>query len=411
MVPRADCQNARRQLSAGRSVPRRRRVRASSGPINWRTIAALAAALLVLDSRLRAQQFEFIGPAPTRNFQPIQLIFLNLPFESAATIGPGELAFLAQTVEISEIATTQGHIESTLKFESNRTNFGLRYSPFDSWEAGIDLPFISRYGGFLDPAIDWVESAFGLVNPERKMFPKDTFAGFSVVRGNTVLFDAGEENFQPGDLVFSVKRAFHLPAAWPQFALRGAIKAPTGDAGAVLGSGEPDFGAGLAADYSPWERLMFYLNFDVVYPVGPITPGDLTLNPFIDESFAIHLALAQHWSVMFHQATYTSPFHTGVRLLDGTAVELGFGMSFAYEPWFGAQVLGIENVSGVEQAADFSLMLSIVCRPWAQPTTLPPLGPAPPPPLPPLGEPLPHGTMPTSAASVAPTVATPTASP
>jgi hypothetical protein len=382
---------------------------------DWCTIAALAAALLgISSSALQAQEFQFVGPAPTRNFQPIQLIFLNLPFESAATIAPGELSLLTQTVEISEIATTQGTIESTLKFESNRTNFGLRYSPYENWEAGIDLPFISRYGGFLDPAIDWVESVFGLVNPERKLFGRNTFGGFSVVRGNTVLFDAGEENFQPGDLVFSAKHAFELPPEWPRLALRAAIKAPTGDAGAVLGSGQPDFGAGVAADYSPWERLMFYFNFDVVYPVGPITPGNLTLDPFIDESFAVHFALAPQWSVMIHQATYTSPFHTGTRLLDGTATELGFGMSFAYWPWFGAQVLGIENVSGVEQAADFSMMLSIVWRPWAHPTTLPPIGPVPPQPLPPLGEPLPHGAAAPPAASAAPAsdaTATPIASP
>jgi hypothetical protein len=277
----------------------------------------------------------------------------------------------------------------------------------------LELPFISRYGGFLDPAIDAVESAFGLVNPERKLFPKDTFAGFSVLRGNTVLFDAGEENFQPGDLVFSVKHAFRLPPAWPQLALRAAIKAPTGDAGAVLGSGEPDFGAGIAADYHPFERLMLYFNFDLIYPVGPITPGNLTLNPFVTESFAAFFALTQRWSVMLHQATYTSPFHGTVRLLDGTAVELGFGLNFAYNPWVGAQVLGIENVTGVEQSADFTLMVSLMFQPWAHPTGLPPLGERPPVPLPPLDAPLPRGVdaspaLPTASPSQPAATPTPT---
>src|SRR5262249_9379460 len=133
--------------------------------VRWCAIAVgLAAALCGRSAVLQAQEFEFVGPAPTRNFQPIQLVFLNLPFESAVTLPAGEFAFLTQTVEISEIATTQGHIESTLKFESNWTNFGLRYTPLTGWEAGLDLPFISRYGGFLDPTINWVESLFGLVN-------------------------------------------------------------------------------------------------------------------------------------------------------------------------------------------------------------------------------------------------------
>ena len=339
-----------------------------------RAVAALAATLLA--ARLDAAEFDFVGPAPTRNFQPIQLIFLNLPFESAATLEPGGIALLLQSAESNEIATTQGTINSTLKFETNRTVFGVRYGAFEGWEAGVELPFISRFGGFLDPEINWVEKLFGRVNPERDLFPNNTFGAFSVQRGDTALFDAGEENFQPGDLVMSLKHELRTPSQWPRLALRAAIKAPTGDAGAVLGSGQPDFGAGIAADYRAFDRLMLYMNVDVVYPIGPITDADLTLNPFVTESFAVHFAVTQRWSAMLHQATYTSPFHgTGTRLLDGTVVELGFGLNFAYSPLFGAQLLGIENLSGVEQAADFTLLLSLVYRPWAHATELPPIGP------------------------------------
>src|SRR5690606_26316417 len=136
----------------------------------------------------------------------------------------------------------------------------------------------------------------------------------------------------------------------------GAFKAPTGNPDQVLGSGKPDFGLGVAADYRPWSRLQLYTNVNVVYPVGPITAGDLTLNPFITQSFAAHGALSRRWALLLHQATYTSPFHgTGAPLLDGTVVELGFGLGFAWSERFGAQLLGIQNMSGVEQSADFSL--------------------------------------------------------
>ena len=353
----------------------------------------LAALVIGWAPPLRGQDFDFVGPVPTRNFQPIQLIFLNLPFESAATLESGGLAVLAESAESNEIATTGGPITSTLKFETNRTVFGLRFGLPDRFEAGIELPFISRFGGFLDPEIDWVESITGRINPERRLFPHNVFGAFSVVRGMTPLFEAGEENFQPGDLVFSLKHGLHLPAGWPEIALRAAIKAPTGDAGAVLGSGKPDFGAGVAVDYHPFPRLMIYSNVDVVYPVGPITDGNLTLNPFVTESLALQFAVSQRWSLILQQAVYTSPFHgTGVRLLDGTVAELSPGLSFAYSPQLGVQLLGIENVSGVEQSADFTLMLNLVFKPFARSTDLPPLGVGPPIPPPPIGEPLPHAT-------------------
>jgi len=121
----------------------------------------------------------------------------------------------------------------------------------------------------------------------------------------------------------------------------------------------------------------------VVYPVGPITDGSLTLNPFVDESFAAHLAITRGLSAMLHQATYTSPFHTGTRLLDGTVVELGLGLNYAFGEKVGVQLLGIENMTGVEQSADFTLLLSLAVRPWAQPTSLPGLDQGPAPPMPP----------------------------
>jgi hypothetical protein len=349
--------------------------------------------ILLVGGAASAAEFDFAGPAPTRNFQPIQLIFLNLPFESAATIEPGGVALLLESAESNEIATHQGTIQATLKFETNRTVLGFRYGLLEDWEVGMELPFITRYGGFLDPLIDGVEDLFNAENSERALFPQNKFGAFIVARGDTIVFQGDEETFQPGDLVFSVKHAFRLPRAWPRLALRGAIKAPTGDAGAVLGSGEPDFGAGLAADYRVFDRLMFYCNLNLIYPVGPITAADLTLNPIVTESFAAHLALTRRWSAMFHQATYTSPFHgTHAALLDGTVVEVGFGLGFAYSPNVFAQLLGIQNVSGVEQSSDFTLLLSFDIRPWARPTDLPPLDAGPPAPLPPIGEPPPAPT-------------------
>jgi hypothetical protein len=266
-----------------------------------------------------------------------------------------------------------------VKFETNRTVFGFRAGVWDYWEVGMELPFISRFGGFMDPLINGVEELFGAVNPERKLFPENRFAGFSVLRGETTLFEGSEVTFQPGDLSFLVKREFALPPAWPRLALRGAIKAPTGDPDEVLGSGEPDFGLGAALDYQPWARLMLYGNLNLVYPVGPITDGDLTLNPIFSQAFAAHVAITRHWSAFLHQAVYTSPFHgTGAALLDGTVVELGLGLNVACGERFGAQLLGIQNASGVEQSADFTLMLAMQWRPWAQPTSLPPVGPPPP---------------------------------
>ena len=93
---------------------------------------------------------------------------------------------------------------------------------------------------------------------------------------------------------------------------------------------------------------------------GRVGGGDLSLNPIVSESFAAELALTRRWSALLHQAVYTSPMHgTDTNLLDADVVELGIGLNFGWSEYLGFQLLAINNVSGVEQAADFTLLLGL----------------------------------------------------
>lgn len=309
-------------------------------------------------------EFSFLGPARARNFQPIQLIFLQLPFERAQTVHRRQLSLEVDSAESNEIATTQGPIVSALKFETNRTVFGIRYGIADHWEVGVHMPFITRYGGFLDPVINQVESWFNAKNSERDRYPDNTFGAFVVRKGDEVLFEGKRETFQPGDLWFSAKREIDLGSRWPLLAVRGALKMPTGDEDAVLGSGSPDLGFGLAAEKQMLRRLMLFLNVNLVFPFGRAGGGNLSLNPIVSESFAAEFALTRRFSALLHQAVYTSPMHgTNTNLLDADVVELGLGLNFGWSERLGIQLLGINNVSGVEQAADFTLLLGVRIRP------------------------------------------------
>src|SRR5512140_2376265 len=136
-----------------------------------------------------AAEFDGAGPLPVRNFQPIQLIFLNLPFERARTLAPGHFALHLESAESNEIATNQEGIQALLKFETNRTVLGGAVGVAPGLEVGLDIPFISRFGGFLDPFVNETEDLFGTSNIERHIYPDNSFGGFSVRRDNTVLFE------------------------------------------------------------------------------------------------------------------------------------------------------------------------------------------------------------------------------
>jgi len=150
---------------------------------------ALCAALwlwCLLPVTLRADDFVGFGPIPVRNFQPVQMIFLNLPFERARVLRPGELAIHLESAEISEIATNQDDINAVLKFETNRTVLGGSIGLGRAFEVGLGVPFISRFGGFLDPFVNGVEDVSQTSNPERHEFPNNTYAGFHIRRGDVV---------------------------------------------------------------------------------------------------------------------------------------------------------------------------------------------------------------------------------
>jgi hypothetical protein len=329
-----------------------------------RPLASACLALLVCAAVTRAQDeaFSGYGPSPVRNFQPIQLIFLNLPFERARVQSAGHFELHLETAESNEIATNQGVIDATLKFETNRTVLGGSIGVGRGFEVGLDVPMISRFGGFLDPVIDSVEHLLGNFNPERNLFPNNSFGAFQVQRGDVRLFDGKDQSFNLGDIWVSGKYEAWRPEKWPIVSLRAAIKFPTGRAGGVYGSGKPDFGLGVAAEHQFLDWLVTYGNLALIYPVGPITGGSLTLNPIVTEGIAFEAHVFRPVSLLLQQELYTSPFHgTGAPLLDGTAVELTGGVNVAVAPLL-FQLGLIDNVSGVATSADFTLLLRMTYR-------------------------------------------------
>jgi len=335
-----------------------------AGRARWcsRHARSLLIAVAVLLSGKIAQAeaeaaFRGFGPLPARNFQPVQQIFLNLPFERARVLGVGEYSIRLESAESNVIATNQLQLDAVLKFEQNRTVLGSSVGVSPGLELGLDVPMLSRFGGFLDPFIDSVEKLFGAYNVERGYYPNNSFGGFYLRRDGQTLFEGPKQQFALGDIWASGKYVAFDVEGWPLVSIRAAIKAPTGRASGVFGSGRPDFGLGFAAEYQALSWLVTYANFNVIYPLGPITGANLSLNPFVTGGVAAEAYLGWGVSVVLEQATYTSPIHgIGTRLLDGTVVELSGGLNWMCAPIL-LQLGAINNVSPVATAADFTLML------------------------------------------------------
>lgn len=299
-----------------------------------------------------------MGPLPVRNFQPLRLIFLHLPFVAAHTVEAGELRLGVESAQSNIIATDHGAVEALLKFEQNRTALRASLGLWSKGELSLDVPFLSRFGGFLDPVIDTTEDLFSAFNPERRLFPNNSFGGFWVRRNRQTLFHGPKQYLELGDVAIEGKKEVWARTSGTRLSTRLAVEVPSGRASAVWGSGTWEIAGGLALD-APLivRRVWFFGNVSGVLPLGRVSQAKLPVDPFLVQAVGFEWVANPRWSLFLQQHLFTSPFrdlHSAV--LEGTVVELSAGVGYRRGPvtaWIG----GIENVSGVAQAADFTLML------------------------------------------------------
>jgi hypothetical protein len=145
--------------------------------------------------------------------------------------------------------------------------------------------------------------------------------------------------------------------------MRLAVKFPTGDFSKQFGSGELDVGIGLALQKTVWNRLMLYVNQNVVFPTGQFADTNLSLNPISTTAGAAEWLWTSWFSTVVQLDYYTTPFHgTGTQALDNTVFEIAFGVNVRPTRHVLWQLYGIENFHQPEgeAAADFTLGTTVV---------------------------------------------------
>ena len=127
--------------------------------------------------------------------------------------------------------------------ETHRANIQFRYGLSDAVELGIDVPYLSHDGGSLDNIIEDWHGLLGLPDGGRPQFPRDQLQ-FTYARDGQVLSRVSSSNNGVGDV--SVSMGYQLSQTGTrQWALRTAVKLPTGDADDLHGSGSTDISLGL----------------------------------------------------------------------------------------------------------------------------------------------------------------------
>ncbi len=207
-----------------------------------RVIFAAILALLITAEAAGTARASGAEPFRTRNASPVSLIF-GLPEASGGRIVPSGatevfLGFDASNSYYSDRAP--GEL-IWLDGETHRILLSLRHGVARKLEIGLEIPFLSHSGGFLDSAIDRFHDLIGQEENTRSTAPEDRL-NYQYVRDGVSRIWIREPTAGIGDVTVSAATPLfgRHPGSPRAMSLRAGLKLPTGDPDRLLGSGGTD---------------------------------------------------------------------------------------------------------------------------------------------------------------------------
>ena len=174
----------------------------------------------------------------------------SLPSPGRATVlTPGGKEFRAILDHSSHyVNETASGERLLLDGETTRMTVSGRYGLSSKVEVGIDIPYIVHGGGFLDSFLIDYHSLFGFPQGGRDQAPRDRLLYRYEKKGVEKLRIDHSGN-GPGDVSLSAGyQLYHDGKEFPRaVALRTTLKVPTGESGALRGSGSTDLSVWVTA--------------------------------------------------------------------------------------------------------------------------------------------------------------------
>lgn len=190
-------------------------------------------------------------PFATSNRNPLVQVY-GLPVaRSAELVAEGQMAsgLALEAANSFSLDQKQGE-QIVLDGETHRLQLSLRRGVAAGWELGVELPYLSHEGGGLDGFIDDWHSTFGLPDGDRPDYPSDRLH-YSYSKDGTRQVDISRSVDGVGDISLTAAHDLASSAA-RSWALRAAVKLPTGDADDLTGSGSTDLSLALHLTESHW---------------------------------------------------------------------------------------------------------------------------------------------------------------
>ena len=299
-------------------------------------------------------------PIPWQDAAPVAVPFLQLPMESAAPLGSGQLVLGLRTIysnSIARVASPQLMVDYQL--ETAQPSLVLRYGVTDGLELHLELAAVTEQGGFLNPIIRGLESSLGTLNKLRRG-PMTREPHFILVRPDGSGTRLTRSTAALGDAWIGAKGEILAGGPGPALSWRAAVKLPTGRF--PFGSEVGELGAGLllAQDLGPNH---LWLAADLMVPDGPVSAARLGTRPHPSFQLALGRDLGRSTTVLL-QGSVHGPALRYVHLseIDGWTFYALAGVRVAPTSTFSAGLGVVENLFITERGTDIAAVLDLTWR-------------------------------------------------
>ncbi|HSG97915.1 MAG TPA: DUF3187 family protein [Woeseiaceae bacterium] len=292
---------------------------------------------------------------PLRSHNPVLQVFGLPAFQTHELVMPGGIDFSIGY----DVANDADDADRPPEFliidaETQVLNLAIRRRFGERFELGLDIPFVRHSGGSFDSLIYNFHDFIGLSNSMRDG-PDDQFR-LLFERDGLTLLDLSSPESGIGDVQLTGAMRFG------SFALRGSVKAPTGDAAKLTGSGAMDVSLGIhgGGTTTLWDRDLSFSGF-----AGVLALGDGDVMPEFQRSAVPYGGAALRWHVTQRLALATQLYAQGPYFdidldeLGGNTFQLAFGGDYVFPRQKLLLRVAIAEDIAAAAAPDFALHLSI----------------------------------------------------
>ncbi len=302
-------------------------------------------------------------PLPWRESSPTARMFLQLPFETPAVMGTGEVGGEVNLLYGNTlfVGTTRS-LAMDVDVESAEFLALFRYGFATGFEAQLAVPVIIDYGGFLDGAIEATERFFGAASmPHRRDTPHN-LARFRLTRRDGAGIWRDGAGVGLGDVWGGFKAlVMEQNGGLPAVALRAAIKVPTGLL--PYGSGTVDLGGSLLLGWT-WRLVDLWIEVDAFGPTAPLRAARISTQAYGAAQLGVAVPLGSRLALNFQWSSHLSPFErTGIPQLDAPVHYLLLGVSIELARHFLLDVAAVENIFSPASGVDFAMLFGLRIRP------------------------------------------------